>query len=856
MKSEKDIFLKGEVSLDFDFYKIREKVASFAESEEGKEVLLLRESTSDFNTIDRLKKFGKEWMVLLESSFPSTLHSWPPIAEILHLLKVEGSSLSQEQLFALALFSFYTKEVIDEIKSSSSKISIPCLLEIAQNLPSLKEAEKLLFSVIDISSGEVKDIPPLREIRKRISDIKKEISLSLRKYTSDVSFNKILQSNVPALKGGRELIAVKSNYKNSVKGIIHEVSSSGQTVFIEPEEIVKANNDLIQEEATLQSEIRKIFASLSEKIRPFSNDFASCLDSLLLLDVTRAAAIYGKECKGIFCEDSFSLEDPPTLIASRHPLLGEKAVPVTVNFMPGKKVMIITGPNAGGKTVTLKTFALFALMNQAGFPLPADEGTRLPIFDSIFSVMGDGQSIIDSLSTFSGSMKKTALALNNATEKSLVLLDELGSGTDPLEGSAIAMAILDSLLERDSFVIATTHHGVLKNYGYANPKCFNASVEFESETLLPTYKLLLGLPGESHALDIALVSGLPEKTVAKAKSYIAGDRADVASLIKGLTEKHKELESLLEEAKKKEEDLNVKEHRLHEREAKLLEKEIELRETEHSESSVFLRETRSYLENLVREIREGEITREKTLGVRKFLDGLSEKVEEQSNIIEEKKDILQEELLSVIDEKDKITKNGIRLSSENGKRSSSLKKKKAHVSNKDALEKATAIRFSSKAKEHLKSRVSIFKEGDEVLFGKEKRHGFLIRKTKDDLWEVQFGSLKMKVSENQLIPIEEKSESLSKESLVLNGSSFSSETPVLELRLLGLRQEEALASLVHQLDLCAIHGTKSFAVIHGKGNGVLQKAVTDYLKKCNLVKDFHFSRPEAGGTGRTIVELL
>lgn len=266
---------------------------------------------------------------------------------------------------------------------------------------------------------------------------------------------------------------------------------------------------------------------------------------MLLLDSTCAAAKYQSEVHGVFAENYDTEKESPLILNARHPLLAEKAVPVTINFMFGKKVMIITGPNTGGKTVTLKTVALFSLMNQAGFPIPADEGTRLPFFNSIFADIGDEQSIDESLSTFSSRMKNIALALENADEKSLVLLDELGTGTDPLEGGAIAMAVIDSLLEKNSFVLVTTHHGVLKNYGYTNSKCVNASVEFNSESLRPTYKLLVGVSGESHAIDIALNSGLPQNVVEQAKSYISNQQADVSSLIKGLTEKHIELEELI-----------------------------------------------------------------------------------------------------------------------------------------------------------------------------------------------------------------------------------------------------------------------------------------------------------------------
>ncbi|HAZ96097.1 MAG TPA: endonuclease MutS2, partial [Treponema sp.] len=519
----------------------------------------------------------------------------------------------------------------------------------------------------------------------------------------------------------------------------------------------------------------------------------------------------------------------------------------------------ITGPNTGGKTVTLKTVALFSLMNQAGFPIPADEGTRLPFFDSIFADIGDEQSIDESLSTFSSRMKNIALALENADEKSLVLLDELGTGTDPLEGGAIAMAVLDSLLEKNSFVLVTTHHGVLKNYGFANSKCINASVEFNSESLRPTYKLLVGVSGESHAIDIALNSGLPQKVVEQAKSYISNQQADVSSLIKGLTEKHIELEELIKCQKEKQDELSLKEAKIHSREVKMLQKEIELKQLEHSQSTVFLQEMRSKLENLVRVLREGEITREKTLSVRKFISDSTKEIEEQENIIEEKKLLLEKENAELQNEENKILQNGMRLSSLKEKKSvsSKNKKSKSRLSNSEAFKNASVLKIENSNAKNLKKE-ELLKEGTEVLAGNEKRKGILVRKIKNEIWQVQFGSMKMNFPQSQIVPLENKIVDRSVSVVIERDSKTeeNNEVPKFELRLLGMRAEEAIKALEHQLDLCMISSFKKFSVIHGKGNGILQQAVADCLNHCPSVKEFYFARPEDGGTGKTYVELF
>lgn len=859
MSGEKDIFLKGQVARDFDFYRIREKVASLAASEEGKFFLLSRESSSDIDEVSKLKSLGREWSKYLNSRFPSALKSWPPVKEIFSVLKVEGASLSHEQIFALGLFCTYTDETCSCIKSASLELEIPELLKIAQSMPSLENARNKIFSVIDISTGEVKDLPAIREIRKKIASLHKEIEYALKKYTSDSTLNSALQNNVPALKADRELLAVRSDHRGSIKGIVHEVSASGQTLYIEPEEIVRANNQLVQEEFNLQSELNKIFKELSDSLREYCSDFILSHDSMLLLDSTCAAAKYQSEVNGVFAENCDTKKEPPLILNARHPLLAEKAVPVTINFMFGKNVMIITGPNTGGKTVTLKTVALFSLMNQAGFPIPADEGTRLPFFNSIFADIRDEQSIDESLSTFSSRMKNIALALENADEKSLVLLDELGTGTDPLEGGAIAMAVLDSLLEKNSFVLVTTHHGVLKNYGYTNSKCVNASVEFNAESLRPTYKLLVGMSGESHAIDIALNSGLPQKIIEQAKSYISNQQADVSSLIKGLTEKHIELEELIKIQKEKQEELSLKELKIHSREIKMLQKEIELNQLEHSQSSTFLQEMRSKLENLVRVLREGEITREKTLSVRKFISVTTKEIDEQEKNIEDKRSFLEKEKSEFQNEENKILQNGMKLSSLKVKKSfsSKNKKSKSRLSNSEALKNASVLKVENSNAKKIKKQ-ELLKEGSEVLVGNEKRKGVLVRKVKNEIWQVQFGSMKMNFPQSQIIPLENKIVDRSV-SIVIERDSENeknNEAPKFELKLLGMRAEDAIKSLEHQLDLCVINNFKKFSVIHGKGNGILQQAVSDYLNHCSSVKEFYFARPEEGGTGKTYVELF
>uniref|UniRef100_UPI00388D74ED endonuclease MutS2 n=1 Tax=Treponema sp. TaxID=166 RepID=UPI00388D74ED len=600
-----------------DYYRIRDTIANFCVSEEGKNALLRREpfTQKDTEEINSLKTLSSQWQKAVQSKNPVRLHSWPEIYSFLKLLQAEGTTLEQQQLYALYLFANSALDLYSSVKTSSAELSLKNLLDLAETLPytALENSVSIISRILD-KDGNLKDLPVLREIRAKIAQINTEIKAALKKYTSDTSLNSVLESNVPAFRADRQVLAVKASQRNRISGIVHEVSTSGQTLFIEPEEVVRKNNELLQEEARLAQETKKIFKETTFLLHPLYDDLKSALKTMTLFDSTYAPARWGSENLCNYAHNcSRSEEDFPVLIQARHPLLGEKAVPIDIKWLPGKNVLIITGPNTGGKTVTLKTFALLSMLNQSGFPVPASDGTRLPVFNSIFADIGDDQSIDNSLSTFSAHMKNIAAAVKHADSSSLVLLDEFGGGTDPQEGGAVAMACLDSLIEKNAFVLVTTHHGSLKNYGYTTPSCINASAEFDSKSLAPTYKIVMGVPGESHALDIAKRSGLPSNVVAKAKSYLTNQQADVSTLIKGLTQKHAELNRREKEFSDTENRQKEKTAKLEQKDLRLRQKENELKERESREESRFLRETRKTLENLVRELREGEITREKTL---------------------------------------------------------------------------------------------------------------------------------------------------------------------------------------------------------------------------------------------------
>ena len=828
---------------ELDYYRIREEISSFCAAEESRFIMQRTEPLSNEEEIEKSKELGREWLKFLHTTRPNPINGWNPVFNIIKSLKIEGFSLSLQSVYDLGQFCNSVEKLIQAVNSAEKELGLKSLSEKAGLIPEIGQAKIEIFKVIT-NDGQMRDLPELREIRTRIAALNARIKSVMQEFTSDSKYADVLETNLPVLRGGRQVLAVKSNRRNSIPGITHEVSQSGLTVYIEPEESVMASNELIEAEFELQAEIRKILTELTAKLMPYHQELKAALSVMEELDIACAAAKWGKEKNCIFAKNCTTDSEPLQIIEARHPILGESAVPVTVKFLEGKRVLIITGPNTGGKTVTLKTIALFALLNQSGFPLPAAEGTKLPVFKNIFADIGDGQNMDESLSTFGAHMKNIAKAVNNVKEDSLVLLDELGSGTDPQEGSAISMAVLDRLIEKKAFVLITTHHGSIKNYGYTHPECINASVEFNGETLSPTYRILMGIPGESHALDIAKKSGLPNDIIKKAESYILTKKTDVSELIKGLTQKHAELDEMHQELENRENIIEEKELRQEERNLHLQQKELELKNGIQKETQDFLEESRKKLENLVRIIKEGELTREKTLSVKAFINELTDQVRAQEKNLEEE----EEALNSRLEEFEKKQKNRV---------SHKTTKKKTKLS--EALKNATSMaqpedEKNKSSKKTVKMEILEFAPGASVIAGKNKMQGVIASAGSKGTWIVQFGSIKMNMKQKDLTLVSSPKMRTPSYTIDLAGDSRENK-PAYELRLLGMRAEEAVKALERQIDLCLLSNLKNFSIIHGNGNGILREIVQDYLSTCPAVKDFSFARAEDGGFGKTYVTL-
>jgi len=444
--------------------------------------------------------------------------------------------------------------------------------------------------------------PELARIRQRLRRLHSRITERLQATLNSSRIRNMLQEPVITMRGDRYCLPVKAEYRAQFGGIVHDVSASGATLFMEPQEVVDLGNQIREAQIAEQNEVVRILAQLSALVGKYSDPILLTCDALGELDFINARARLSVEWDAI--EPALNTQGKIRLRKARHPLLKPPVVPIDVELGNRFRILLITGPNTGGKTVTLKTVGLLTLMMQSGLHVPADTGTEMAIFQNIFADIGDEQSIEQSLSTFSGHMTNIAAMLPHCDEHTLVLLDELGAGTDPAEGAALAQAILDYLLARHARVMATTHYGELKSYAYARQGVQNASVEFDLQTLRPTYHLRIGTPGSSHAIVIAQRLGLPPSVIETAQARLAGRETEATSIMRRLEEEQRHVEEARQAAEQERREAAALRHQLQQRLEQLETERQRLREEVTQEVQHRLHQILQQAEEAYRRLRE------------------------------------------------------------------------------------------------------------------------------------------------------------------------------------------------------------------------------------------------------------
>ncbi|MDD4679187.1 MAG: endonuclease MutS2, partial [Tissierellia bacterium] len=674
------------------------------------------------------------------------------------------------------------------------------LLEgLCENIYSNKGIEERIYSVI-IGEEEIADdaSSELKRIRREIQIKNNSIKNKINSIVSSSSMQKYLQEAIVTMRNDRYVIPVRKEYRSMVKGIIHDQSATGSTLFIEPMAVVEMTNDISSLKIEEKKEIERILLELSMMVGDISEEMLNNQEILKELDFIFAKGKYAISINGI--EPKVNDRGYIRIKKGRHPLIApEIVVPIDAVLGDEYTTLIITGPNTGGKTVSLKTLGLFTLMGMAGLHLPAEYGTEISVFSAVYADIGDEQSIEQSLSTFSSHMTNIVKIMEEVDERSFVLFDELGAGTDPTEGAALAIAILDTLHERNILTAATTHYSELKLYALTTEGVINGSVEFNVETLSPTYKLLIGVPGKSNAFEISRKLGLQQSIIEKAKQNIETDKIEFEDALKQIEEnriyieeKKQEIDRLDLESRKKHSDFLSKER-------KSLEKSEKLIDEANYEARKIVENAKREASEVVKELRKLnlEMDKDKNRRVNELRQSLSDKTKELSENVYS--DIIVEE---------------------------------------DTYDKDSPL-----------------KTGDAVTVRSLNQKGFIISDVDNSQTVmVQIGLIKTKVKKSDLVKIKSNEEVKQKTNITrMVKLRTSSINPTIDIR--GYNLDEALLELDKYLDDAFMSNLNEIQVIHGKGTGVLREGVTQFLKTHKHVKESRLGTFNEGGDGVTIVKF-
>ena len=694
-----------------------------------------------------------------------------------------GADLSIEEFLLLKRVIFASRE-LKNFYDNLENVRLDHLANWFEKLHDFPHLQGNLQAINEAGFIENFASEELARIRRKIHDSESRVRDVLQDLLKQKA--QMLTEGIVASRNGRQVLPVKNTYRNKIAGVVHDISASGNTVYIEPREVVKLSEEIASLRADERYEMMRILQELSERVRPHAAEIANDAWIIGRLDLIRAKVLFIQETGAVVPQ--VSEEQEIQLLHVRHPLV-KNAVANDVHFGKDLTAIVITGPNTGGKTIMLKTLGLTQVMAQSGLPILADKGSRVGIFEEIFADIGDEQSIEQSLSTFSSHMTNIVDILGKVNQNSLLLLDELGAGTDPQEGAALAMSILEDLRLRQVKTMATTHYPELKAYGIETAFVQNASMEFDTASLRPTYRFMQGVPGRSNAFEIAKRLGLSDVIVGDASRQIDQDN-DVNYIIEQLEEQTLESHKRLENIRQVEQE-NLKMNRA--------------------------------LKKLY-----NELNREKETELNKAREQAAEIVElalaESDDILKNLHSKSQLKPHEIIEAKAKLKK---------------LAPEKVDLSKNKVLQKAK------------KKRVP--KVGDEIIVLSYGQRGTLTSQLKDGRWEAQVGLIKMTLEEKEFDLVQAQQEAPVKKKQVNVVKRAGGKGPQARLDLRGKRYEEAMEALDAFIDQALLNNMAQVDIIHGIGTGVIREGVTKYLQRNKQVKSFGYAPQNAGGSGATIV---
>ncbi|MCJ2167916.1 endonuclease MutS2 [Leuconostoc citreum] len=751
--------------------------------------------TADAVLIDRLK-----------GGIP--LSKLSDITPHLKRLNIEAS-LSATELSEMSLVLRNTSTIasfFEQMQDEAIGESLRVLPEQAKNLVTLPDITRQIQIAID-SSGRLNDEASyeLKHVRDRINGTEQAVKNQMQAYTRGKTAQ-YLSDPIVTIRSDRYVLPVKAEYRSQFGGVVHDQSQTGQTLYVEPQAVVTLNNKLSELRVQEQAEEQRVLQELSATLAPHTEEIANNVTILGHFDFVNAKARLAARLDAM--QPMVNTENKVYLQQAWHPLLDKDlAVANDIALGDGYKAIIITGPNTGGKTITIKTLGILQLMAQSGLFITTKRPSTVGVFHEIFADIGDEQSIEQSLSTFSSHMANIVSMIDRIDDKTLVIFDELGAGTDPAEGAALAIAILDKVASLGAFVIATTHYPELKLYGYNRPETLNASMVFDVSTLKPTYQFLMGVPGQSNALAIAKRLGFGDDVIGAATALTSDADQDLNQMIADLVAQRDAvkqhdvaLSEQLKATEKQSEALSEQQRQLEKERAKIV---LDAK----NEANHIVAATKKQAEQMISEIRKARLNAGQSAG----------ELSEQD--LQAKKRQL----------------DGLRQNS--------------------SLEKNKILQKAKRAKQ--------LAAGDEITVQSYGQQGTLIKQHSNGQWEVEMGILKMLVDEDDIVKTEatakaQQSKAKQKQQKIVktktaSGSARATAKSRLDLR--GVRYEAALAELDRYLDTAVLANLGTVEIIHGKGTGALRQGVTEFLRSDRRVKAYHFANANAGGDGATIAEL-
>lgn len=780
--------------LEYD--KVIEMLKRYAGSELGRARCADLKPQTDLKEIRRMQEETRDALARIYKKGSLSFYGLPDIRGALKLLEV-GSSLLAVELLKISSVLTATQRVKNyggKVSEEQSADSLSERFELLEPLTTLNnEIQRCILSEEEIADDAS---PGLKSVRRQMKIINDKIRDQLNTIVNSQDSKTMLQDSIITMRNGRYCLPVKQEYKGQFAGLIHDQSSKGSTIFMEPASVVKLNNELSELFLKEAKEIEKILAELSVQAAMHTENLAYNTETLTELDFIFARASLAKAMKA--SEPLFNDRGYINIKKGRHPLIdSHTVVPIDIFLGDEFTLLVVTGPNTGGKTVTLKTVGLFTLMGQAGLHIPAFDGSELAVFENVFADIGDEQSIEQSLSTFSSHMTNTVRILEQADEHSLVLFDELGAGTDPTEGAALAMAILSYLHTKGTRVVATTHYSELKVYALSTPGVSNASCEFDVETLRPTYRLLIGVPGKSNAFAISKKLGLSEDIIEMARSFIGTNDQSFEDVISGLEERRIFMEREQEAIEENKKEIELLKKRLTEKYERLdLAKDRILREANEQAREV-LQQAKDYADETIKKFN-------------KWGSSGSMREMEQERA----------ELRGRLGER----------------------------------EQKLTVRQRAESKQAGRE----FHVGNTVLVLSLNLEGTVISvpNARGDL-TVQIGIMQTQVNQKdvQWISDGKKKEPETKKTAAGQIKMSKSLSIHPELNLIGMRVDEALPELDKYLDDAYLSHLPQVTIIHGRGTGALKEAVHSHLKRMKYVKQYRLGTFGEGDQGVTIVEF-